>query len=635
MLSEAYLGGRRWALDPRLLLGEGGEAEVYGLPDGRALKVFKPPEHADFTGRPEDAEAARARLQEHQRKLRAFPAGLPERVVVPEELATDRSGRRVVGYAMRRVAPARPLSACWDPALRSAELDVRAVLAVFADLQRSLGALHARGVVVGDLNAQNLLIQPGAAYLIDADSYTLPGFPCRVYTERVVDPLRCDPAATRPVPCAPATAASDWYALAVLLFRALLLVDPWGGVHRPAPPELGVAAAARPLRGPTVLGRHVLYPKAALPPAVLPEQTLRWFMAVLRDGVREPPPPHLLDPGAFLRCASCGIQHARRACPQCATTVGRSAGPSPAAPNAPSAGRRKIFVGHELLPGHTDALLAATVEGGRPRWLVRRGDGLYREDGRCVAHGLGTRPWTVGLVGADTVLLRGTQAVVLSPGAPPERLEVDPAPEHGGASMVAAGGRLLWLGGGALLRAGRFGPQRLGDVLPGRTALWSGAELGLVLTRAGSVRRTLLIDPGRRGLLEVPWPQLPSGRWLHAGACCSARQVWLWVLAERDASEELRLFVIGADARTRASASWSAGEGPPTGGLLGAAATDDGLLVPTDEGLQRWELQGHDVRLADVYEGAGSLRGSGVRVLAEGRRLYLAKQRSLRSLELR
>src|SRR4029079_9301897 len=90
-------------------LGKGGEAYVFDLGGGRALKLFKSPDHPDYQGLPVEQKAAEQRIALHQKKLRAFPAGLPRQVTAPAELATDRSGRAVVGYAMEAVAPAEPL----------------------------------------------------------------------------------------------------------------------------------------------------------------------------------------------------------------------------------------------------------------------------------------------------------------------------------------------------------------------------------------------------------------------------------------------------------------------------------------------------------------------------------------------
>ena len=66
-----------------MLVGQGGEAEVYDLGDGRVLKWWKPASHPDYAGDAAAAAAATRRIAEHQRKLRAFPAGLPAAVIAP------------------------------------------------------------------------------------------------------------------------------------------------------------------------------------------------------------------------------------------------------------------------------------------------------------------------------------------------------------------------------------------------------------------------------------------------------------------------------------------------------------------------------------------------------------------------
>nr|MDQ3297387.1 hypothetical protein [Myxococcota bacterium] len=79
----AYIDGTRVALVPTALLGQGGEAEVYDLGDGRVLKWWKPADHPDYDGLPDAQAAAAKRLAEQPAKLRALPGNLPPGVVAP------------------------------------------------------------------------------------------------------------------------------------------------------------------------------------------------------------------------------------------------------------------------------------------------------------------------------------------------------------------------------------------------------------------------------------------------------------------------------------------------------------------------------------------------------------------------
>src|SRR5215208_5978198 len=102
-MTKVLIGGRKVTVDPASAIGKGGEADVFALRDGRALKLFKAPDHPDLAGQPALQAVARDRLAEQQHKLRAFPASLPAAVVVPEALAHDPSTGEVVGYAMRMI----------------------------------------------------------------------------------------------------------------------------------------------------------------------------------------------------------------------------------------------------------------------------------------------------------------------------------------------------------------------------------------------------------------------------------------------------------------------------------------------------------------------------------------------------
>ena len=83
MNRTVWIDGAKVTLAPAALLGQGGEAEVYDLGDGRVLKWWKPADHPDYDGLPDAQDVARRRLVEQPIKLRALPGGLPAAVVAP------------------------------------------------------------------------------------------------------------------------------------------------------------------------------------------------------------------------------------------------------------------------------------------------------------------------------------------------------------------------------------------------------------------------------------------------------------------------------------------------------------------------------------------------------------------------
>ena len=390
---SVYIDGAKFVLSPAMLIGQGGEAEVYDVGDGRVLKWWKPASHPDFDGLPDAQAAATQRIREAPAKLRALPGLLPAAVVAPSGLAyAARRMAEVVGYLMPKVG-GTALHAYGEPKWRRdhpvAGADVVAALLALHD---ALAGLHRAGVVVGDCNDLNVLVDGRAVHLIDVDSYQFGGYPCSMFSERFVDPRLCD-AQLRPV--RPHDPESDWFAFAAMAFRSLLGVGPWGGVHARCPGN------ARPIQRLSVLGPDITYPRAARSPDTLPDGLRAVFRAVFERDVRGIFPRHELEQLRLRACAACGDEHGRPRCPTCQTVADR--------PSVKAGGRltwrvlaeRPVAATREItsLPGAVwfagDALLRHTPYGperigailaGQTRaWIgAKLGVGLYRAGGYAV-----------------------------------------------------------------------------------------------------------------------------------------------------------------------------------------------------------------------------------------------------------
>lgn len=317
-----WVGDRPVSLSPAMSIGKGGEAEVYALDGARALKIFKAPDHPDFAAMPVEQRAAAARIAEHQTKLGELAARLggAGRAVTPLELARGGrpAGSPLVGYVMPLIEGAEPLYRFSDPRFRRARVPGQRVVSILRDLHDSVRQIHAAGAVIGDFNDLNVLVRDTRAFVIDADSFQFDRYRCAVFTERFVDPLLCDAGGSTPLLVRPHNTDSDWYAFAILAMRSLLCVGPYGGVHRPARGSRRIAHAARPLHRVTVFSDEVTYPKPALHWRLLPDELLDHLSAVFERDRRGPFPDDLLETLRFTRCRSCGAEHARSSCPDCA-----------------------------------------------------------------------------------------------------------------------------------------------------------------------------------------------------------------------------------------------------------------------------------------------------------------------------
>lgn len=506
-MTAVWIERARHDLAAAPVLGQGGEATVYDLGDGRALKLFKDGLHPDLAGDAAREAAADARLAELEARLRERPRPLPAAVVEPRELARGHAGARapVVGYVMTKVA-GTPLYQLGEPRVRRAGgLDLGHLVAALRELHGAVAGVHAAGAVLGDFNDGNVLVDGARVHLLDADSFQYGRWTCPLYTERFVDPRLCTRPAPAPVLSRPHDRDSDWYAFATMVFRTLLWVGPYGGVHAPADPRRRVAPAARCLEGPPVFAADVTWPRAAVPFAALSDELADHFTAVYARGARGPFPAALLDRLHLTRCASCAIDHGRVRCPLCSVAV-------------------------QVPVAVTGAL---TV--------------------RPLAAAPAVHAWPVG---------RAPQ-----PGAP-----------------------AVWMASGALWRQGALGAEAIGQVVAGETVAWTGARTGAGWYRAGGYAVGFTFSPARRGLDDRARLPAMRGAILDRGCVLGDDRAWLWWREALAGREHVTVAVI-AGGRLLATATAPADDLDWMAGLGGACAAGPHLLVPTDAGVVRVELE--------------------------------------------
>lgn len=579
-MNDVYVSGKKIRLDPSVAIGKGGEADVYDIGGGMVAKIFKPPTHPDFTGLSQEQRNAAERIAQHQRKLRAFPANLPTRVVAPADLITERGGQ-IVGYTMPFLRNMELLRRYSERGFRANGIPNSAVVAIFRDLWGTVDGVHHAGVTIGDFNDLNVLVRGVEAHIIDADSMQFGSFACPMFTARFVDPTRCDTKATSLLLSQPHTMSSDWYAFAIMLFQSLCFVDPYGGIYVPKDPKTRLPHDQRPLKRISVFHPDVRYPKPAVHYRVLPDDLLQYFHRMLEQDERGTFPHPLLEQLRWTTCTQCGIEHARAVCPTCATAA-------PAAIRETTVVRGTVTATRIFrTPG---VILYATVQAGELRWLAHESDTFQREDRSVVLHGALDPAMRYRINGATTFFLKEGHVVGLTPGQSPEPRVVDAVGSR--ATFDANGAHAYWAEGGRLLRDGTIGTERIGDVLRGQTAIWVGPSFGFGFYRAGNLSVAFVFDAERRGINDsVALPPI-RGQLVDATCAFSADRCWFFTTTQDRGKTMHHVCVVKQDGSIEATAEAQAGDGSWLGTIRGKAAAKHFLLAPTDDGVVRVEPDG-------------------------------------------
>lgn len=582
---DVYVQNKRLRISPSASIGKGGEADIFDLGSGVALKLWKGPDHPDVHGLPAEEFAAAERLRLAQDKMRCFPRGLPDRVAVPMDLATEKKSGMILGYTMRLISGAESLMSLSEPARRRT-LDGNIVAKTLVDLWRTVSAIHATHVVLGDFNDLNVLVRENEAHIVDSDSFQFGAFPCPVFTERFLDPLICDPAANRPVPLRPFSTESDWYAYAVMAMTALLCVGPYGGVYRPKEPSKRMPECFRPLRRVTVFNSDVRYPKPAIHYGILPDDFLHALTAIFERDSRAPLALRLLENLRFTNCSACGAEHARARCPVCDHGTVKEC----------VMVRGQVKATRSLSTSGT--ILAAALNGSTLQYVAHEHGHYRREDGTSILRGPLDGRAKFFMHGKTTFVGRGTRVIVMEEGRIAETIGVDiidgePAfevNEH--YAFYVQGGR-LWRRNPSRSSSsvGLAGPivEVWGDVLAGQTRIWVGGRLGFGYYRAGNVAVAFTFDPEKRGIrdtVRLPWP---NGQLIKARATIDENKIWFFLAFATAGRIIHRAIVLTADGTVLGTADAAAGDGSWLGNIAGHYAVGGVLFAATDTGIVRVE----------------------------------------------
>ena len=216
-------------------------------------------------------------------KIRELSALTLPNIIRPLEVLLD-AKNMPVGYSMRSVDRSYALCQLFPKAFRQRNgLTPESAFSLVRKLQAGVSHVHARGVLIVDLNEMNFLVAEDFAelFFIDVDSYQTPSFPAAALMESVRDRHARN-----------FTTESDWFSFAVVSFQMFVGIHPYKGNYPPLQgmPDKEKKLDARMRANVSVLRPGVSVPPSCLPFSVIPPAYLDWYRAVLEDGKRLPPP---------------------------------------------------------------------------------------------------------------------------------------------------------------------------------------------------------------------------------------------------------------------------------------------------------------------------------------------------------
>ena len=209
-------------------LGRGGEGTVYELKNdsSRVLKLYNEPLASTQT------EKLKQMIAMRNPAIEAYAAW-------PTDLVTDDKGA-VCGFVMKKLAGYVPLHMIFSPMDRKKTFPDKGynfLVHVARNLATAFHKLHEAGLVVGDVNEGNILINAsGLISFIDCDSFQVKKdnsyFFCEVGVPRYTPPELLSSASFSNVI---RTENTDSFSLAVLIFQLLFLGrHPFAGINRSA-----------------------------------------------------------------------------------------------------------------------------------------------------------------------------------------------------------------------------------------------------------------------------------------------------------------------------------------------------------------------------------------------------------------
>ena len=189
-------------------LAEGGEGIIYDLGDN-VLKVYK------------DSVNKQEKLQ----KIKLLMTkSLPSNIIKPIDIAYD-SQKKFIGYIMPKAEGEDVKKLGNKKYVKVNNITIQNISKLALRIKETLSILHTQNILISDLNDSNILFTKDfEPYFIDVDSWSIDNINCTVCMETFKDPKLVSSNFTK---------ETDSFSFAVLLFKMLTRLHPFGGTMNP------------------------------------------------------------------------------------------------------------------------------------------------------------------------------------------------------------------------------------------------------------------------------------------------------------------------------------------------------------------------------------------------------------------
>lgn len=192
------------------ILSEGGEAIIYNYDSSSVIKVFK--DNIDL-------------IVKRNKISKLIAANIKSKnIIAPTEMIND-NNKNFIGYKMNKINGEEFRRLGSKKYLKLNNIKIKDIVKMLVKIQDIMDDLHSKNIIIGDLNDSNILFDDKFnVYFIDVDSWKIENCPCNVCMESFQDPLLEGNNFTK---------ETDYYAFAILVFKSLTMLHPFGGTTDP------------------------------------------------------------------------------------------------------------------------------------------------------------------------------------------------------------------------------------------------------------------------------------------------------------------------------------------------------------------------------------------------------------------